>query len=175
MHRTLNLCRGGLTAAAAFVLLTACSGDTGNNEDAAASSSSESTSSSAENTAPEADSEFCTQAQSLTTALEGAFDQQASDPAAVAQQFQQTATAVRSIEAPAEIATDWENIASGLEQFAAAFSQYNPSDPASASAFAQQTTELQTLFATSGANVERYLSEQCGIAPDPTETAAPTS
>ncbi len=66
MRRTLSVCRSGLAAAAAVVLLTACGGSDG---DDSASESSATTSSSAsettENSAPQADSEFCTEAAAI--------------------------------------------------------------------------------------------------------------
>jgi hypothetical protein len=175
MRRTLIACRAGLTAAAAFALLTACGGGSGKSNDAASSSTSETTSSSAANSAPSADSEFCTQAQALVQALESAFAEEASDPQSVAAQFQQTADAMRTLDPPAEISDDWETLAGGLEQFAQAFAQFDPNDPAKASAFEQQTTQLQGQLTAAGANVEKYLTEQCGIDTETTESATPTS
>jgi hypothetical protein len=177
MRRTLTACRTGLLAGAAFVLLTACGGGSDNNNDAASSGTTQTTtSSSAENTAPEADSQFCTQAQALVQTLETAFTESATDPASVAQQFQQTASAMRALDPPAEIADDWEALAGGLDQFAAAFAQFDPNDPAKASAFEQQATQLQGQLTAAGANVEKYLTEQCGIdTGDSTESATPTS
>ena len=67
MRRTLSLCRSGLAAAAAVVLLTACGGsdeDT-NASDSTSSSSSSSASETTENTAPQADSAFCTEAAAI--------------------------------------------------------------------------------------------------------------
>ena len=174
MRRTLIVCRAGLTAAAAFALLTACGGGSGDNK-AASTSASETTSSSAENSAPQADSEFCTQAQALIEALQSAFAEETSDPASVAQQFSQTADAMRTLDPPAEISDDWETLAGGLDQFAKAFADFDPNDPAKASEFEQQTTQLQGQLTTAGANVEKYLTEQCGIDTDNTESATPTS
>jgi hypothetical protein len=174
MRRTLTACRAGLAAGAAFVLLTACGGGTDTDKDAASSPTTETTTSSqAGNDAPEADSEFCTQAQALTTTLESAFGEESSDPGSVAQQFQQIASAMRTLDPPPEISDDWETLANGLDQFAAAFAQFNPNDPASASSFAQQSQELEGQLTTAGANVEKYLTEQCGI--DTGESATPTS
>src|SRR3954463_10249842 len=108
MRRTLTRCRGGLTVAAAFVVLTACSSGGSGSSNSAASTSSAAPSSSAENTAPQADSQFCTQAQALTASLDKAFNEGSTDPASVAQQFKQTADALRTLDPPAEIADDWE-------------------------------------------------------------------
>jgi hypothetical protein len=175
MRRTLTLCRGGLTAAAALVLLTACGGSSEGSDKSAAASSSEPTSTSAESTAPQADSEFCTKAEALSKTLEAAFNEEASDPASLAQQFQQTADAIRTLDPPAEIAADWEKLAAGLEQFAGAFQDLDLNDPAAASTFAELGTQLQNEFVTSGAKVGTYLSQECGIATDTPESASPTS
>src|SRR4051794_7987787 len=176
MRRTLIASRAGLTAAAAFVLLTACGGSSGNSNDAASTSTSETTTSSAENSAPKADSEFCTQAQALTSALENAFTGNEVDPTAVAQQFQQTADAIRSLDPPAEIADDWEKIAAGLETISQVYANYKPGDPASQSSLAQAAGQLQTDLGPAGAHVSTYLTEQCGIdTGDTTESATPTS
>ena len=170
-----RLARGLAVLAIGLGALTACGGNSGNSNDAASSSSSETTSSSAESSAPAADSEFCTQAQALVQALESAFSDESTDPQSVAQQFQQTADAMRTLDPPSEISGDWETLAGGLEQFADAFSQFDPNDPAKASAFEQQTGQLQGQLTTAGANVEKYLNEQCGIDTDSTESATPTS
>jgi hypothetical protein len=174
MRRTLTLCRGGLTAVAALVLLTACGGSSEGSDNAAAASSSEPTSSSAENTAPQADSEFCTQAHALTKTLDTASADPSSDPAALTRQFQQAADAVRTLNPPAELAGDWEKLAGGLEQFGRIYAQYDPADPASQSTFQQQTAQLQSEYAASFAKVGTYLIEQCGIDTGETGSASPT-
>jgi hypothetical protein len=174
MRRTLTLCRGGLTVAAALVLLTACGGSSEGSDKAAAASSSEPTASSAENTAPQADSEFCTQAKALSKTLDAAFNDEVSDPTSLAQQFQQTADAIRTLDPPAEIAADWEKLAAGLERFAGAFQDFDPNDPAAASTFAELGAQLQSEFVTSGEKVGTYLSAECGIATDAPESASPT-
>ena len=149
MRRTLIACRAGLAAGAAFVLLTACGGGSDADNDAASSSSTE---------------------------TKTAFSEEASDPTSVAQQLQQVASAMRALDPPAEISDDWETLASGLDQLAAAFAQFNPNDPASASSFAQQSQQLQTELTAAGASVEQYLTQECGIdTGETTEGATPTS
>jgi hypothetical protein len=174
MRRTLTLCRSGLTAAAALVLLTACGGDSGGGGSASSAPAETSSSAPEEADAPAADSEFCTQAQALVTTLESAFSDQ-SDPTSLTQQFQQTADAMRGIEAPDEIAGDWTTLADGLEQYAQAFAELDINDPASASEFQQRTAPLEADLTTAGTNVENYLTTECGIETEPTEGATPTS
>jgi hypothetical protein len=175
MRRTLTRCRGGLTVAAALVLLTACGGGSGGTSASSSSSSAASSSSSGNTAAPQADSKFCTQASALTQALDKAFNDQTTDPRAVAQQFQQTADALRTLDPPPEIATDWENVAKGIEQLGTIYSQFDPGNPASASTFAQQSQQLQTQFAASIAKVGSYLQTQCGIDAGATDSSAPSS
>jgi hypothetical protein len=176
MRRTLTRCRGGLTVAAALVLLTACGGGSSGNSAASSSSSSAASSSSADNSAaPQADSKFCTEASALTKTLDKAFNDETTDPRSVAQQFQQAADALRTLDPPPEIATDWENVAKGIEQLGTIYSSFDPNNPASASTFAQQSQQLQTQFAASIAKVGSYLQQQCGIDAGATESATPSS
>ena len=175
MRRSLLACRTGLTVAAALVLVSACGGS---EEDGAASPSSSapaasSSSSAAGSEAPQAGSQFCTEAESLLTALDTAF-QDSADTATLPQLFQQTAAGMRSIDAPDEIAGDWGTLADGLDQYAAAFEGLDLSDPASLEQFEQRTAGLEQQLTASGDNVEGYLSEQCGITGE-SESAAPSS
>jgi ABC-type transport system substrate-binding protein len=175
MRRTLSLCRGGLVAAAAAVLLTAC-GD-GSNDDTASSETTTSSSSSAaettENTAPQAGSEFCTEAAAIqervTASLTGP-DQ--SDLGAV---FQQASEEIRDLEPPAEIADAWASFADGIEEFAS-ISQIDFTDQAAYQQWQQQAVEIQTKYGQAFTDVQTYLATQCGLTDDETtETASPTS
>ncbi len=168
MRSSLRACRTGLPVAAALVLLSACGGS---DEDGSASSSpsaAETTSSSPEEDsssageAPQAGSEFCTEAQSLLTALDSAFAD-TGDTATLPQLFAQTADGMRSIEAPDEIAADWGTLADGLDRYAGAFEGLDLGDPGSLEQFEQRTAGLEQELTASGDNVEGYLSEQCGI------------
>ena len=178
MRRTLSLCRGGLVAAAAAVLLTACGG--GSSDDNASSettSSSSSSSSSAsettENTAPQADSEFCTEAAAIqervTASLTG---QDQSDLGAI---FQQASEEIRNIDPPAEIADEWASFADGIEEFAS-ISQIDFNDQAAYQQWQQQAVELQQKYGQAFSAVQNYLSSQCGLTDDEsTDTSSPTS
>ena len=165
MRLTLPLCRNALAGAAAFVLLTACGG--GDSTDASSSSSS------AGVTGENADSPFCRQAQALVSDVQNSFTQ-STDPAALPQALQKAADGIRSIDAPPEIASDWKALADGLEQLAQGYASTNFNDPAQAQKFQQDATALEAQLGQSSTNVEKYLSEQCGIT-DETGSSSPTS
>jgi hypothetical protein len=175
MRRTLSLCRSGLAAAAAVVLLTACGGGDGDST-AAESTSSSSTSSSAsettENTAPQADSEFCTEAAAIQERVTASL----TDPntADLGQIFTQAAQEISAIEPPAEIADDWAQFAAGIGEFAA-ISQIDFEDPNAYAQWQQQATQIQAEYGSAFASVQTYLSTQCGLTDETTESSSPTS
>ena len=175
MRRTLSLCRGGLVAAAAAVLLTACGG--GSKDDTASSETTTSSSSSAaettENSAPQAGSEFCTEAAAIqervTASLTGT-DQ--SDLGAI---FAQASEEIRGLEPPAEIADAWAQFADGIEEFAA-ISQIDFTDQAAYQQWQQQAVQIQAKYGKAFTDVQTYLATECGITDDEsTESASPTS
>ena len=175
MRRTLSLCRSGLAAAAAVVLLTACGGsdEDSNAAESTSSSSSSSASETTENTAPQADSEFCTEAAAIqervTASLTG------SDQSNLGEIFQQASEDIASIEAPPDIATDWASFAEGIAQFAE-ISQIDFTDQAAYQQWQQQATQIQTEYGAAFASVQTYLATQCGLTDDEaTESASPTS
>ena len=170
MRRTLTVCRNGLSVAAAVILLSACGGG-----DEPESSATEGTSAGAsETTAEQADSEFCTEAASIEDRISSTLNDQ-SDPAALPQALQQAADEIRAIEPPDEIAADWEALAGGVEQIAAAFAQVDFNDPNALATFEAQIGQLQTQLESASTNVETYLREECGIDTDGSEPASPTS
>jgi hypothetical protein len=171
MRRTLTACRTGLSVAAALVLLTACGGS--DEDESASSESSASSSSAAETTAPEADSEFCTQAAGIEERVSSSFNQ--SDPALLGQALRDAASEITAIEPPSEIASDWSALAAGVEQIAGIIETTDPNDPAAQESAGAQLQQLQADLQSSSANVETYLSEQCGIDTSGSEPAAPTS
>src|SRR4051812_37564420 len=158
MRRTLAACRSGAAVAAAVVLLTACGGS---DDDSAASSSSSDTSAS-ETSASGADSAFCSEAGAALNQVEPAFSG-GDDPDALATALQQAADQVRTIDPPSEIEKDWNALADGIEQYAQAFADVNPTDPASATELQQRTSEIIGNLTTSATNVQNYLSDTCGI------------
>jgi hypothetical protein len=174
MRRPLTVLRTALTTTAAVALLAACSGG----DDTAAPSSSSATSSPAATTTAEASgagSEFCTQAQELVTQLQGAVTD-SSDPSSLPQVLQQAADGFDAVEPPAEIAGDWNALADGTRQLSDAFGQADFTNPQSAAQFQQTAAQLEGQLSGASTNVERYLSEQCGIdTGDVSGSTSPTS
>src|SRR4051812_38884331 len=174
MRRTLTLCRTGLAGVAAAVLLTACSGS----DDSSASSSSsavESTSASAgasSGSGSGSGSEFCTQAASLENTLSAP---DLSDPASAGPAIADAASQVRAIDPPAEISDDWTALADGLDQLGQILTTTDLNDPAQASAAQQQVSQLEADLGDASTNVSNYLSSECGIGNDSSQSAAPTS
>ena len=175
MRRTLSLCRSGLAAAAAVVLLTACGGsdEDSNASESTSSSSSSSASVTTENTAPQADSEFCTEAAAIQERVTASLT--SSDQTNLGEIFQQASEDIASIEAPPDIATDWASFAEGIAQFAE-ISQIDFTDQAAYQQWQQQATQIQTEYGAAFASVQTYLATQCGLTDDEaTESASPTS
>jgi hypothetical protein len=166
MRRTLP----GLSLAAAAVLLTACGGSDDEN---ASSESSASSSSAAETTAEQTDSEFCTEASGVIDQVNSSFTG-ATDPSTFPQAFQEAADSIRGIEPPAELEADWTTFGDGIQRIAEA-AQVDFNDPEAVAAFQQEVAGLQQEFGPAFDNVGTYLSEECGIDPEGTESAAPTS
>ena len=185
MRRTVTLCRTGLAAVATAVLLTACGGGDGSSSasgsgpaastasGSAASTSSGSAASTSSSAASgsAAGSEFCTQASAVVSQLGEVVNVQ--DPAQLAPALQQAASQLRAIEAPPEIATDWDALVGAVDQLAGAAASTDFSNQQQAATFAQTATQLQAQVAGSSTKVENYLTGQCGI--DTTQSAPPES
>jgi hypothetical protein len=177
MRRTLSICRGGLVAAAAAILLTACGGgstdDTASSETTSSSSSS-SASETTENTAPQADSEFCTEAAAIQERIVASFTGQ-TDQADLGQLYTQIAQEVQAIDPPPELAADWQGFVDGITEIAA-ISQIDFTDQAAATQWSQQVAQIQQKYGAAFTNVTLYLTNQCGLTDgESTDTAAPTS
>jgi hypothetical protein len=174
MRRTLTLCRTGLAAAAAVVLLTACSGNDGTSASpsSASSSSASATTSASSAESSGSGSEFCTQAASTISQLGSVLTVQ--DPAQLGPALQTAATQLGAIDPPPEIAADWKALVDGISQIAQAATTTDFTDQAQAQAFQQQATQLEAQLGTSETKVQDYLTNQCGITGS-TGTAAPTS
>lgn len=164
MRRTLSL-------AAALVLLTACGGS--DEDDGASSTSAEATTEASESTAPEASSEFCTEAAGIQARITATFGGQ-SDRAMLPELLQEAATQIRAVEPPAELAGDWTAFADGIETIAEA-AQIDFEDQAAVASFQQQAAAAQEQYGSAFTNVSTYLTEECGLIDAPTETSAPAS
>jgi hypothetical protein len=173
MRRTLTVCRSGLSVAAAVVLLTACGGSDDGGSTAASETTASETSSSASETSA-ANEEFCAQASTIQQRVGSTLTDQ-TDPAAIPTALQEAATEIRAIEPPEEIAADWNALADGVEQIAAAFSGIDFNDPNALATFQQEIAALETQLGDASTNVQTYLAEECGLGTGPTESAAPSS
>jgi hypothetical protein len=163
-----SLLARGVSATASILLLTACGG--GSDEDSASPTSSSAASSSAAETtseAPEASSEFCSQAEDFGNEISSSFE--STDPQQLTDNLKKAADGVRAIEPPDEIADDWQALADGLEKVAGTLEGADPNDPQVA---AKVQSDLQAIQEPA-TNVETYLQEQCGI--DTSESASPSS
>ena len=154
VRRTLITCHSALTGAAAVVLLAACGG--GNS-----GADSTATESAAETTPGSGEADFCTQAAGIDERVDEALaDLEGNDPS-VSDAFRQIAEELRSIEAPAAIAPDWEALAGGLDRMSQSFADFDVTDPESLAAMEQAEGDLSE----ASANVETYLRDECGIEP----------
>ena len=118
-----------------------------------------------------ATSAFCDKARGLLATLLPAVTG-ADDAATLAPVLQQASADAQAVEPPEAIATDWEALKKGLDQFAQAAAAVVPDDTASAAQFLQKKTQLVAQLAGSAATVQAYLGQECGLT---TGSAAPTS
>jgi hypothetical protein len=153
---TLHLCRAGLAAATAAVLLTACSGD---GEDSASGSAETSGSASADTSSPSGASEFCARAEEIDSRVEAALAGVDDADPSVTDAFRQIAVELRDIEPPDAISQDWAELSAGLERMADAFADFDITDADSL----QALDEAEGSLTTASDNVDQYLRDECGI------------
>jgi hypothetical protein len=168
VRRTLSLSRAGVAGAAAVILLAACGGDGGESATDSPATASPAESSAAETTATSGAEDFCTQAAGIDERVDSALSDLEGDQPSVPDAFRQAAEEVRAIDAPGEIATDWEALAGGLDRIGDALSNIDITDPESLATLEDVEGDLST----ASTNVENYLRDECGI--DTPESAAPT-
>jgi hypothetical protein len=168
VRRTLSLSRAGVAGAAAVVLLAACGGDGGESATDSPATASAAESSAAETTAASGAEDFCTQAAGIDERVDSALSDLGGDEPSVPDAFRRAAEEVRAIDAPGEIATDWEALAGGLDRIGDALSNIDITDPESLATLEDVEGDLST----ASTNVENYLRDECGI--DTPESAAPT-
>jgi hypothetical protein len=170
MRRTLTLCRTALAGAALAVLLTACGG--GGNDNSASSTSAKSTTASSSSAAA-ADTEFCKQAATLNQDLGNLSN--TADPSQLAPALQTVSQHLHQLTPPAEIETDWNSLVSAIDQLAQAAANTDFTNQQQATAFQQTAAQLESQLGSASTNVDKYLTDQCGIDTSSTDTAAPTS
>ena len=144
-----------LAGAAAILLLAACGDDEG------AASGSRAGSGAAETSVAGGESEFCTRAAQLDQRVESALSDLEGAGASVRDAFEQLAEELRAMEPPEAIASDWEALAGGVDQLAAAFAEFDITDPDSLAAL----EDAEQRLTTASDNVETYLRDECGITP----------
>jgi hypothetical protein len=143
---------------AAVLLLTACGGA----GRTATEPPDRTDVSAAEASAPTAASgapAFCSQAAGIDQRVDSALSDRDDDLPSLPDVFRQIAGELRDIAAPAEITSDWEAMASGLDRMADAFADLDLTDLDSLDAL--DRAEAGLTEASTG--VERYLDEECGI------------
>jgi hypothetical protein len=159
VRRTLIACRAHLAGAAAVVLLAACGG--GGSEADSSATGSAAQPDAAETTAGSGEADFCTQAAGIDERVDEALaDLEGNDPS-VAEAFRQIAEELRAIQAPDEIAADWNALAGGLDRLSESFADFDVTDPESLAAMEQAEGDLSR----ASTNVENYLRDECGIEP----------
>ena len=171
-----GLQRAGVVLALSVSLLAGCGG--GDDSDASGSDTSpgevgespESVSPS-EPTGDETADSFCDEVQAADDALTDATENlDVTDPEGAVAALDDAVEAMREIDAPAEIADDWETVVSASESMLDAIDELDLSDPESA---AQQLEDLSTqleedaaAIEEAGDRIDQYLSEECGITLD---------
>jgi hypothetical protein len=142
-------------SAAAVVLLAACGGSGNSAADSSAATAA------GETTGGGSGSDFCAQAAEIDQRVESAMSNLETDDPSVEAAFRQVAEELRAIDPPAEISSDWEAMAGGLDQMADAFAAFDVTDAESLAALDEAEADLST----AATNVENYLQEECGINP----------
>jgi hypothetical protein len=161
MRLTSNFVRSALTGVAAVALLTACGGGS-DNSSASSTSASKTTSSAATSTSAGptgADAAFCQQVPQLVSQLTAL---QTAQPAQVPAMLQQLGTAFQGVQPPAAIASDWQALGAGLQQFGTAISSLDLSTPQGQQQL--QAAEQQALAAAAPhqGNISAWVLSNCG-------------
>jgi hypothetical protein len=151
--------RAGVAGASVVLLLTACGGNGGRS---ATDPPDRTDSVAAEASAPTAASgapAFCSQAAGIDQRVDAALADRDGDVPSLPEVFRQIAGELRDIAAPAQIASDWEELAGGLDRMADAFADVDITDLDSLDALDHAEADL----AEASTGVERYLDDECGI------------
>jgi hypothetical protein len=158
-RRTVRPGPARLAGAAVILLLAACGGGGDDADSSGAGDTSESAAT--ETSAAAGEGDFCAQAAELDERVESALSDLEGDDPSVADAFDQLSQELRAMDPPDEIAADWDAMAGGLDRLAAAFADFDLTDPDSLAALEEAEGELTT----ASENVETYLRDECGIDP----------
>ena len=161
MRTPRTLARAGLPVAALLVL-TACGGSDDEAPDATATSSAAASttagSSAAESSEPAAgDSEaqtFCTEAEQAFAQITNGLD--AADPSSLGAALDESVAVFDRIEAPAEIAPDWDAMQQAFTGLRDAVAEVDLNTPEGQTAVQQAVTDLETSTADPQVRVQQY-------------------
>ena len=172
MRSPAPLLRSALAGAAAVVLLTACGGS-GDGEPAAASSTSAPAASSSApsdgTAAPDpAAQEFCGQITTAFTELQGTLA--ATTPEEVAGQLPEAVTRLEQVEAPADVAGDWNALLDGLRRLSDTAAGLDLGTPEGQQAFTDAEAEVSAGLGEAQTGLSDYVGANCGLT-----SASPTS
>jgi hypothetical protein len=170
-----GLQRAGVVLALSVSLLAGCGDDDSDASGSDASpgevGESPESDSTSEPTGDETADSFCDEVQAAEDALTDATENlDVTDPEGAVAALDEAVEAMREVDAPTEIADDWEAIVSATESIVDAVDELDLSDPASA---AQQLEDLSAqleedaeAIEEAGDRVDDYLSAECGITLD---------
>ena len=165
MRSPAPLLRSALAGAAAVVLLTACGGS-GDDEPAAASSTpAPATSSSAPSSGPAepdpAAQEFCGQISAAFTELESSLG--AATPEEAAGQLPEVVTRLEQVEAPADVAGDWNALLDGLRRLSDTAAGLDLGTPEGQQAFADAEAEVSAGLGEAQTGLSDYVTTNCTL------------
>jgi hypothetical protein len=142
----------GLAGAAAVVLLTGCGGSDG-------SSTADPSRTTGTSPAGASSDEFCDRAAGIDARVDSALSDLDEDGPSVPDAFRAIAVELRSISAPAAISSEWDEMASGLDQMADAVAELDITDLSSLDDLDRASNDLTAASTT----VEDYLGDECGL------------
>lgn|SRR3954471_21298168 len=154
----------GLPTVAALVLLSACSSDPAEPRPSSAppaSSSAAATSSSGDDVTA-----FCSQAGSVFTELSTAFAG-ASNPTQLPPLLDQAATALRSVDPPAEIQKSWDALSGAVTEMAQSARSVDLATPQGLDQFMQRYDALTADTTAAQQDVDSYVKAHCPAAGAP--------
>jgi hypothetical protein len=174
MRAPTTVARAVLSAAAAVVLLTACSGSDESSDasagSAAGSSGATSTGSAGSSPAVEDVAAWCDRAVALSSDLEATLTAASTDPDRVAPVLQAAADEYADVEAPAPIAADWDLVVGAVQTLAAAAQDIDFTSPDAEEQLAASISDQGDALNAAAADVQAYAGANC-----PNASAAPTS
>ena len=174
MRLSASVLRGGLSAAAAVLLLTACGGS--EEPDAGTTGGTATGSAPAEATATTSEEDvqaFCTEAETVFTELTAAFGS-VTDPANYTAVLDQSVAAFDQVQPPAEISSDWSALQDGLVGLRDAVAGTDVGTPEGQAALQDAVTTFQTDVAEPQQNLEGFVTANCANAGGGAPSSTPT-